>query len=108
MTDEQKAVACWRFMLDHYYHWYPPKEECVPEFVRDFANAINSYGFGPCFVNAPVLTDLWEAAGLETRSWTITGHSIDIRSEVELSKPLGIATWMTGAAFRDLKLRRLQ
>jgi hypothetical protein len=39
---------------------------------------------------------------------TITGHSIDIRSEVELSKPLGIATWMTGAAFRDIKLRRLQ
>jgi hypothetical protein len=37
-----------------------------------------------------------------------TGHSIDIRSEVELSKPLGIATWMTGAAFRDIKLRRLQ
>ncbi|HOX07764.1 MAG TPA: hypothetical protein PK280_15295 [Planctomycetota bacterium] len=76
MTDEQKAVACWRFMLDHYYHWYPPKEECVPEYVRDFAKAINSYGFGPCFVNAPVLTDLWEAAGFETRSYTITGHSI--------------------------------
>jgi hypothetical protein len=38
---------------------------------------------------------------------TTTGHSIDIRSEVELSKPLGIATWMTGAAFRDIKLRRL-
>ncbi len=76
MTDEQKAVACWRFMLDHYYHWYPPKEECVPEYVRDFAKAINSYGFGPCFVNAPVLTDLWEACGFETRSYTITGHSI--------------------------------
>jgi hypothetical protein len=76
MTDEQKAVACWRFMLDHYYHWYPPKEECVPEFVRDFAKAVNSYGFGPCFVNAPVLTDLWEACGFETRSYTITGHSI--------------------------------
>jgi hypothetical protein len=63
-------------MLDHYYHWYPPKEECVPEFVRDFAKAVNSYGFGPCFVNAPVLTDLWEACGFETRSYTITGHSI--------------------------------
>ena len=37
-----------------------------------------------------------------------TGHQIDIRPEVELSKPLGIATWMTGAAFRDIKIRRLQ
>jgi hypothetical protein len=36
------------------------------------------------------------------------GHQIDIRSEVELSKPLGIATWMTGAAFRDIKLHPLQ
>jgi hypothetical protein len=36
-----------------------------------------------------------------------TWHSIDIRSEVELSKPLGIATWMTGAAYRDIKIRRL-
>ncbi len=37
-----------------------------------------------------------------------TGHQIDIRSEVELSKPLGIATWVTGAAYRDIKIRRLQ
>jgi hypothetical protein len=36
-----------------------------------------------------------------------TWHSIDIRSEVELSKPLGIATWMTGASYRDIKLRRI-
>ncbi len=36
-----------------------------------------------------------------------TGHNIDIRPEVELSKPLGIATWMTGGAFRDIKLRRI-
>lgn len=76
MTDEQKAVACWAFMLDHYYHWYPPREENVPTDVRDFAKAVNSYGFGPCFVNAPVLSALWVAAGFETRCWTITGHSI--------------------------------
>jgi len=36
-----------------------------------------------------------------------TWHSIDIRSEVELSTPLGIATWMTAAAYRDIKLRKL-
>ncbi|MFO7899007.1 MAG: hypothetical protein R6V58_08100 [Planctomycetota bacterium] len=76
MTDEQKVRACWRFMLDHFYHWWPAKEKDAGGDVRDFAKALNSYGFGPCFVNAPVLTALWEAAGYETRSYTVTGHSI--------------------------------
>ncbi len=34
-------------------------------------------------------------------------HSIDIRMEVELSKPLGIATWKTSAAIRNIRIRRL-
>jgi hypothetical protein len=34
-------------------------------------------------------------------------RTISIRLEVEESKPLGIATWSTAAALRDLKLRRL-
>jgi hypothetical protein len=76
MTDEQKALACWQFMLDHYYHWYPPREPDTGGDVRDFAKALNSYGFGPCFQNAPVLTALWEAAGFETRGYTVTGHAI--------------------------------
>jgi hypothetical protein len=76
MSDEEKAIACWRFMLDHYYHWFPPREAGSSEPVRDFAKAINSYGYGPCFLNAPVLTALWEAAGLKTRGYTITGHAV--------------------------------
>jgi hypothetical protein len=36
-----------------------------------------------------------------------TGKRISIRSEVELSQPLGVATWITGAAIREIKLRRL-
>ena len=76
MTDEEKAVACWRFMLDHFYHFYPPREPDTAGDSRDFQKAINSYGFGPCFYNAPVLTALWEAAGFKHRSWTVTGHSI--------------------------------
>jgi hypothetical protein len=35
------------------------------------------------------------------------GHRLTIRSEVELSKPLGIATWSTAAALRNIELRRL-
>jgi hypothetical protein len=34
-------------------------------------------------------------------------NKIDIRLEVELSKPLGIASWKTKAALRDIRLRRL-
>ncbi len=36
-----------------------------------------------------------------------TGHEISIRPEVELSRPLGIAAWITEAALRNIKLRRL-
>jgi len=35
------------------------------------------------------------------------GKEISIRLEVEPSKPLGVATWNTAAALRNLKLRRL-
>ncbi len=36
-----------------------------------------------------------------------TGRVIDTRIEVEMSKPLGIATWQTTGAARDIRLRRL-
>jgi len=35
------------------------------------------------------------------------GHTFDVRVEVELCKPLGIAAWCTRAAVRDVRLRRL-
>lgn len=37
----------------------------------------------------------------------VTGRSIDVRIEVEESKPLGIATWNTGGAVRNIKLKKL-
>jgi Domain of Unknown Function (DUF1080) len=37
----------------------------------------------------------------------IAGKEISIRVEVELSEPLGIATWRTTGAVRDIRLRRL-
>ena len=39
---------------------------------------------------------------------TTTGKRISIRSEVEESRPLGIAAYMTGAAYRDIKYRRIE
>jgi hypothetical protein len=37
----------------------------------------------------------------------VTGKNIDIRIEVEESKPLGIATYDTGGAVRNIKLKKL-
>ena len=36
-----------------------------------------------------------------------TGRHIDIRPEVDLSQPLGIATWRTAGAIRNIYLRKL-
>ena len=37
-----------------------------------------------------------------------TGRKLSLRpGEIERSKPLGLATWVTSAAFRELKLRRV-
>jgi len=36
-----------------------------------------------------------------------TDRDIDIRVEVELSRPLGIATWMTTGAIRNIRLRKI-
>jgi len=37
-----------------------------------------------------------------------TGRKIDIRPEVDLSQPLGIATWCTSGAIRNIYLRKLK
>ena len=37
----------------------------------------------------------------------LKGNKIDIRFEMELSKPLGVASWKTRSALRDIRLRRL-
>jgi len=37
-----------------------------------------------------------------------TGRKIDIRAEVDLSQPLGIATWQTAGAVRNIRLLRLE
>jgi len=37
----------------------------------------------------------------------ITGRKIDVRIEVELSKPLGIATYSTTGAIRNIRLKKL-
>ena len=38
---------------------------------------------------------------------SLKGNTIGTRFEVDLSRPLGVASWQTKAALRDLRLRRL-
>lgn len=40
-------------------------------------------------------------------SQPLKGNKIDIRLEMEDSKPLGVASWKTKSALRDIRLRRL-
>jgi hypothetical protein len=37
----------------------------------------------------------------------ITGRKIDTRIEVDMSQPLGIATWQTAGAIRNIRLQKL-
>ncbi len=39
---------------------------------------------------------------------SLAGKRISTRSEVDLSQPLGVASWMTGAALRDIKMRKVE
>ena len=41
-------------------------------------------------------------------SQDLKGTRIDVRMEVEASEPLGVATWRTKGALRDIRLRRLK
>ena len=41
-------------------------------------------------------------------SQELKGNRIDVRMEVEASEPLGVATWRTKGALRDIRLRRLK
>jgi hypothetical protein len=40
-------------------------------------------------------------------SQDLKGNKVDIRIEMERSKPLGVASWKTKSALRDIRLRRL-
>ena len=83
-TPRQKAEAIWRFFLTDgrfvrpgmFYHipgW--SYEEPMGE-VLDPIKLVNSYGFGLCYQDAPLLQAMWEAAGMPARVWFLTGHTV--------------------------------
>jgi hypothetical protein len=85
VTPREKAEAIWRFYLTDgrfvkpgiFYHipgW--AYEEPLGE-VLDPLKLVNSYGFGLCYQDAPLLQATWDAGGFEhTRVWFLTGHTV--------------------------------
>lgn len=83
-TPRQKAEAVWRYFLTDgrfvkpgiFYHipgW--SYEEPMGE-VLDPVKLVNSYGFGLCYQDAPLLQATWEALGMPARVWFLTGHTV--------------------------------
>ena len=84
-TPRARAEAIWRFFLTDgrfvapgfWYHiagW--AYEEPMGE-VLDSLKLVNSYGFGLCYHIAPLLADVWKAAGFaDARVWFLTGHTV--------------------------------
>jgi len=84
-TPREKAEAIWRYLLTDgrfvkpgvFYHipgW--SYEEPMGE-VLDPIKLLNSYGFGLCYQDGPLLQALWDAGGFpHTRVWFLTGHTV--------------------------------
>jgi hypothetical protein len=81
MTDQEKAVALWRFACDYNFFWPAPYEPPREDFfaygvVFDPLKLLNVYGYAYCFQHRSIVEALWEEAGLEARTDGIAGHCI--------------------------------
>src|SRR5260221_8656164 len=77
MTDQQKAMAVWQSVLKFRHQDVPPDEFLESaghphDPIKDF----NVYGYGQCCCASANLENLARYAGLESRGWAITQHSV--------------------------------
>ncbi|MFI4849361.1 MAG: transglutaminase family protein [Gimesia chilikensis] len=73
MTDEEKSMAIWKFLVDWRYHFYPaePGDE-----VHDPVKFLNVYGYGFCDDCASNFAVLARKAGVRSRTWGLSGHVV--------------------------------
>ncbi|MEQ8852641.1 transglutaminase-like domain-containing protein [Gimesia sp.] len=73
MTDEEKSLAIWKFLVDWRYHFYPaePGDE-----VHDPVKFLNVYGYGFCDDCASNFAVLARKAGVRSRIWGLSGHVV--------------------------------
>jgi hypothetical protein len=77
MSDEQKAEAIWRTVVMFRHQEVPPNEFLDGEgHPHDPIKDFNVYGYGQCCCASANVEALARYAGLETRGWGITGHSV--------------------------------
>jgi hypothetical protein len=69
LSDAEKARALYEFHRAHRFHASPGDYE-----NHDAVKMFNVYGYGLCGDSAPVLMELWRAAGLKTRRGFPMGH----------------------------------
>lgn len=73
MTEEEKAVAIWRFLVDWRYHDYPAEGG---DEVHDPVKFLNVYGYGFCDDCAANFAVLCREAGMRARIWGLSGHVV--------------------------------
>lgn len=73
MTDEEKTLAIWKFLVDWRCHYYPAEGG---DEVHDPVKFINVYGYGFCDDSAQNAAALAKMAGLKSRVWGLDGHVV--------------------------------
>lgn len=73
MSDEDKALAIFNLVLENRYHFNPAEGKNE---THDPVRLLNIYGYGICDDAAAVLSALWQAAGLQVRTWNLQGHVV--------------------------------
>ena len=73
MSDEQRAIAIWRFLVDWRYHDYPAEDGSE---VHDPVKLVSVYGYGFCDDSAAAFCRLASEAGIKSRSYGLSGHVV--------------------------------
>lgn len=80
MTDEQKAIAFWQFIVKWRYHYLPAEEaELKGNELHDPIKYINVYGYGFCDDSAKNIANLARTVGMKAR---VYGMSVHVVAEV--------------------------
>lgn len=73
MSDEEKAIAIWRFLVDWRYHHHPPDGSHE---VHDPAKFLGVYGYGYCDDAAHNFVSLCRIAGIQARAWNLSRRHV--------------------------------
>lgn len=76
MTDQQKALAIWRSVVQFRHQEPPPQEWFSTGCVHDPIKTFNVYGYGMCCCASCNVEALARYLGFRARGWGINGHSV--------------------------------